>query len=67
MADRDVELALHRQADFLRRLASQLGLARVSARRYLEYLVTKGSARIVPKYGAAGRPEKFYVWTGAQR
>jgi two-component system CitB family response regulator len=44
-------------------VAAQLGLARVSARRYLEYLVTKGSARIVPKYGAAGRPEKFYVWT----
>lgn len=46
-------------------VAAQLGLARVSARRYLEYLVTKGSARIVPKYGAAGRPEKFYVWTGS--
>ena len=44
-------------------VAAQLGLARVSARRYLEYLVTKGNARIVPKYGAAGRPEKFYVWT----
>lgn len=48
-------------------VAAQLGLARVSARRYLEYLVTKGSARIVPKYGAAGRPEKFYVWTGESR
>lgn len=45
-------------------VAAQLGLARVSARRYLEYLVTKGKARIVPKYGVAGRPEKFYVWTG---
>lgn len=45
-------------------IAAQLGLARVSARRYLEYLVTKGNARIAPKYGAAGRPEKFYVWTG---
>lgn len=44
-------------------VAGQLGLARVSARRYLEFLVTRGSARIVPKYGAAGRPEKFYVWT----
>lgn len=46
-------------------VAAQLGLARVSARRYLEYLVTKGNARIVPKYGAAGRPEKFYRWTGS--
>nr|WP_209068323.1 response regulator [Arthrobacter pigmenti] len=44
-------------------VAGMLGLARVSARRYLEFLVTQGSARIVPKYGAAGRPEKFYVWT----
>lgn len=43
-------------------MAAELGLARVSARRYLEFLVTQGSARIVPKYGAAGRPEKFYVW-----
>ncbi len=43
-------------------IANQLGLARVSARRYLEFLVTQGSARIVPKYGTAGRPEKFYVW-----
>lgn len=46
-------------------VAGMLGLARVSARRYLEFLVTQGRARIVPKYGAAGRPEKFYVWTGS--
>lgn len=44
-------------------MAGKLGLSRVSARRYLEFLVTRGSARIAPKYGAAGRPEKFYVWT----
>ncbi|WP_155853855.1 hypothetical protein [Arthrobacter sp. H5] len=45
-------------------VAGRLGLARVSARRYLEFLVAQGSARITPKYGAAGRPEKFYLWTG---
>jgi two-component system CitB family response regulator len=42
-------------------VAGRLGLARVSARRYLEYLVSRGEARITPRYGAAGRPEKFYV------
>ena len=45
-------------------VAGRLGLARVSARRYLEYLVSRGEARITPVYGAAGRPEKFYLLTG---
>ncbi|WP_434992023.1 response regulator [Arthrobacter sp. Ld5] len=44
-------------------VAARLGMARVSARRYLEFLVARGQARIVPQYGSAGRPEKFYVWT----
>ncbi|WP_394249607.1 response regulator [Arthrobacter pityocampae] len=44
-------------------VAARLGMARVSARRYLEFLVSRGQARIVPQYGSAGRPEKFYVWT----
>ncbi|MHA7263429.1 response regulator [Arthrobacter sp. TMN-37] len=44
-------------------VAERLGMARVSARRYLEFLVTKGQVRIVPRYGTAGRPEKFYLWT----
>ncbi|WP_205753568.1 response regulator [Arthrobacter ruber] len=49
-------------------VAERLGMARVSARRYLEFLVSRGQARIVPQYGSAGRPEKFYVWTdGASR
>jgi response regulator of citrate/malate metabolism len=46
-------------------VAERLGMARVSARRYLEFLVSRGQARIVPQYGSAGRPEKFYVWTDA--
>ncbi|MBG6179044.1 response regulator [Arthrobacter sp. CAN_A1] len=45
-------------------MALRLGLARVSARRYLEYLVAQEQAKITPKYGAAGRPEKRYAWTG---
>ncbi len=43
-------------------LAMQLGLSRVSARRYLEYLVAQGSVRLTPRYGAAGRPENRYLW-----
>ncbi|MDF9750850.1 response regulator [Arthrobacter sp. ES3-54] len=43
-------------------LALQLGLSRVSARRYLEYLVIHGHARLTPRYGAAGRPENRYLW-----
>lgn len=45
-------------------VAQRLGLARVSARRYLEFLVSQGKAKISQKYGTAGRPEKFYVWIG---
>jgi two-component system CitB family response regulator len=43
-------------------MALQLGLSRVSARRYLEYLVIHGFARLTPRYGAAGRPENRYLW-----
>ncbi|PQZ92950.1 response regulator [Arthrobacter sp. MYb227] len=43
-------------------LATELGLARVSARRYLEYLVTQSRATLTPKYGSAGRPENRYSW-----
>ena len=44
-------------------VAGNLGLARVSARRYLEFLVTTERAGITQKYGRAGRPEKLYHWT----
>lgn len=40
------------------------GLSRVSARRYLEYLVTTGRATVRLQYGAAGRPERRYHWSG---
>ncbi len=43
-------------------MALQVGLSRVSARRYLEYLVAQGSVRLTPRYGAAGRPENRYRW-----
>ncbi|GAA2738033.1 response regulator [Pedococcus aerophilus] len=36
------------------------GLSRSSTRRYLEHLVSTGSAEMRPRYGAAGRPERRY-------
>ncbi len=45
-------------------VAERCGLARVSARRYLEYLERSGLAAVRPRYGAAGRPENGYRWLG---
>lgn len=45
-------------------VAERCGLARVSARRYLEHLELSGLATVRPRYGAAGRPENGYRWTG---
>lgn len=47
--------------------AEQVGISRVSARRYLEYLCTSGRAELHPRYGAAGRPEHRYAWTARAR
>lgn len=44
--------------------AERCGLARVSARRYLEYLSAQGQASVHPRYGSAGRPEHGYRWVG---
>ncbi|MFC9917918.1 response regulator [Agromyces binzhouensis] len=41
-------------------IAEAVGLARVSARRYLEHLVSIGAAQVAPRYGSAGRPEHRY-------
>jgi response regulator of citrate/malate metabolism len=45
-------------------ISDQVGVSRVSARRYLEHLVTEGRARVTPRYGATGRPENRYQWLG---
>jgi response regulator of citrate/malate metabolism len=37
-----------------------VGLARVSARRYLEHLVEVGEATVEHRYGGSGRPERRY-------
>ena len=43
--------------------AEAAGLSRVTARRYLEHLVSEGSVELELKYGA-GRPEHRYRWAG---
>ena len=44
---------------FLR--SERTGLARVSARRYLEQLVTQQEADVRQRYGTAGRPERRFT------
>lgn len=41
----------------------RVGLARVSARRYLEHLVATGLAEVDHQYGGSGRPQRRYRWT----
>ncbi|WP_371778748.1 response regulator [Streptosporangium subroseum] len=40
-----------------------IGVSRVTARRYLEYLTEIGAARRIPQYGGLGRPELLYRFT----
>ncbi len=42
--------------------AGILGISRVSARRYLEYLTEKGKVEVALRYGEVGRPERRYDW-----
>ncbi|MBT2512031.1 response regulator [Arthrobacter sp. ISL-30] len=39
-----------------------LGMSRVTARRYLEYLADAGTVTRAPRYGTPGRPENEYRW-----
>jgi response regulator of citrate/malate metabolism len=45
-------------------VAEAVGLSRVSARRYLEHLVTTARADVRLRYGSTGRPERRYRWVG---
>jgi len=42
-----------------------LGMSRVTARRYLEYLADAGAVSRTARYGAPGRPENEYRWSRA--
>ncbi|MFF7811581.1 response regulator [Streptomyces sp. NPDC007945] len=39
-----------------------VGISRITARRYLEHLVSEGRAVRAPQYGQIGRPELQYRW-----
>lgn len=41
----------------------KLGMSRVTARRYLEYLVDAGTVSRTARYGTPGRPENQYRWS----
>jgi response regulator of citrate/malate metabolism len=43
-------------------VADRAGLSRVTARRYLEHLVSSDQAELELKYGGGGRPEHRYRW-----
>ncbi|OAH13361.1 response regulator [Streptomyces jeddahensis] len=42
--------------------AESVGISRITARRYLEHLVSTGRAARSPLYGHVGRPEFRYCW-----
>ncbi|MFE3327453.1 response regulator [Streptomyces sp. NPDC059176] len=44
-----------------------VGISRITARRYLEHLVTAGRAARSPQYGQVGRPELQYRWIPSGR
>jgi response regulator of citrate/malate metabolism len=44
--------------------AAAIGVSRVTARRYLEYLEVNGLASMSHDYGAHGRPRNRYRWRG---
>lgn len=41
-------------------MGSQIGISRTTARRYLEFLVSKGIVKPSLVYGSVGRPERLY-------
>jgi response regulator of citrate/malate metabolism len=43
-------------------VADDVGVSRVTARRYLEHLAEQRLASRSPRYGGAGRPEYLYGW-----
>ncbi|MCW2899467.1 MAG: Two-component system response regulator [Streptosporangiaceae bacterium] len=43
-------------------VGAEVGVSRVTARRYLEHLADQGLAERRPRYGGPGRPEHSYHW-----
>ena len=56
-----VEQALHEAGELsAAECADAVGISRVSARRYLEYFVARGSVVVRLQYGGGGRPERRF-------
>ncbi|MEV8143219.1 response regulator [Specibacter sp. NPDC078709] len=55
-------LRAHGQPASATEAAAELAMSRVTARRYLDYLVETGSALKAPRHGSPGRPELEYHW-----
>ncbi len=53
-------LMAHRASITSEQLAQNVGMARVTVRKYLDFLATKGTVNIELKYGSVGRPTKYY-------
>jgi response regulator of citrate/malate metabolism len=45
-------------------VATETGVSRATAQRYLSALADAGRVELVPRYGAPGRPEHRYRWVG---
>ena len=48
-------------------MGEQLGISRTTARRYLEYLVSRGTVKPSLTYGSVGRPERLYFAVKSKR
>jgi two-component system CitB family response regulator len=46
-------------------VAAELGMARATAQRYLTALAESGAVQMRLRYGATGRPEHEYSWSGS--
>jgi response regulator of citrate/malate metabolism len=55
-------LKQHAESVSATEVMAALGMSRVTARRYLEYLADAGSVSRAPRYGTPGRPENEYGW-----
>jgi response regulator of citrate/malate metabolism len=60
-------LSRSREAETADAVATRAGIARVTARRYLEYLVTIGQATTEPVVDGPGRPRKTYQLNSPSR
>ncbi len=55
------EIAEHPSGMSASECAAQVGVSRVSARRYLEHYASRGLMSVTLRYGSAGRPERRYA------